>query len=363
MLRNIFLVSLVLLLANVGAQKSNKTNSRNFHAVDSAQLLNPDEQCKILLGKEASFCRSFANVVCESLYCRKSVKEPCIKLSDGVNDGTTCASGKVCLQKSCIKNAKGLVGECLFGDDLVTQESIGMNLPSPQMQCKQVLDHIEKIGQATTAYCKNSNFRTICCETCKKYEMVSCADRYFDCPRYKDACASAKVNGLSVKILCPRTCGKCKAAPIQCPQENICQNGGKCLNIKTSNESVFGFLCDCPRGYHGDLCQLRDSCMPNPCALDEKCISLGNIAYKCVLLNGAAKKPTSYNSSTSKANEIDVSKKLLKKFKIENKLLNLCDNFDDDICNYYAQQGLCGDEYYLNGKPITKKCRKACKEC
>lgn len=165
-----------------------------------------------------------------------------------------------------------------------------------------------------------------------------------------------------MKILCPRTCGKCKAAPIECPQENVCQNGGKCLNIKTSNESVFGFMCDCPLGYHGDLCQLRDSCLPNPCQPDEKCVSLGNIAYKCLPKNGQVQK-TDPISTTKKSNDKNETSKLMRKFKIENKLLSLCDNFDDDICNYYAQQGLCGDEYYLNGKPITKKCRKACKVC
>lgn len=105
--------------------------------------------------------------MCESLYCRDSDSEPCVKASDGIRDGSICASGKICLQKSCIENDQGKVGECLLGDDIVTQESIGMNLPSPKMQCKQVLKHIEKMGQASTAYCTNSNFRSICCDTCK----------------------------------------------------------------------------------------------------------------------------------------------------------------------------------------------------
>lgn len=105
--------------------------------------------------------------MCESLYCRNSDSEPCVKANDGVQDGSTCGSGKICSQKTCTENPKAKVGECLFGDDLVSQEAIGMNLPLPKMQCKQVLQHVEKIGHAPTAYCTNSNFRTICCETCK----------------------------------------------------------------------------------------------------------------------------------------------------------------------------------------------------
>lgn len=151
---------------------------------------------------------------------------------------------------------------------------------------------------------------------------------------------------------------------MQCPQENVCQNGAKCLNIKTSNESLFGFICDCPLGYHGDLCELRDSCLPNPCSVGEKCVSLGNIAYKCLPLDEQAKSTQSTRSTTQASSEKnDSSQNVPKRIKIENNINQMCDNYDDDICNYYAQQGLCGDEYFLNGKPITKKCRKACKKC
>lgn len=57
MFGNILIIGLVFALVDVSVQNSNKTNSRNYHGVDSSQLLNPDEQCKILLGKDASFCR------------------------------------------------------------------------------------------------------------------------------------------------------------------------------------------------------------------------------------------------------------------------------------------------------------------
>ena len=109
--------------------------------------------------------------MCKNLFCRKSLKEPCIQMENGVKEGTTCESGKYCLQRQCIENVQAPVGECLFGDDLVTQEAIGMKLPSSQMECKDVLNHITQNNQAATAYCSNSNFRSICCETCKSKKM------------------------------------------------------------------------------------------------------------------------------------------------------------------------------------------------
>lgn len=203
---------------------------------------------------------------------------------------------------------------------------------------------------------------------------MSCTDRYFDCPKYKTVCDSATVNGLPVTILCPRSCGKCDPVPVTCPEgENLCKNGGKCVNIKVSNNSLFGFKCECATGYVGNLCERRNSCVPNPCNVNDKCISLGNIAYKCVTKNVTETTFSSTSSTTiMPKTEIRTSQTTMQstQTKSRTKLISvtlggkeLCENFNDDVCAYYAQQNLCGDEYYLNGKPITKKCRKACKLC
>lgn len=95
------------------------------------------------------------------------MNEPCVEEPQGAREGTTCDSGKTCFQGECKENKRAPIGDCLFGDDIVKQEAIGMNLPSPQMVCKDVLNHIISISQTPTAYCTNSNFRQICCETCK----------------------------------------------------------------------------------------------------------------------------------------------------------------------------------------------------
>lgn len=58
MVQNILVVSLALAtLAHASVKESNQTKSRSFQAVDSAQILSPDEQCRIKFGREASFCR------------------------------------------------------------------------------------------------------------------------------------------------------------------------------------------------------------------------------------------------------------------------------------------------------------------
>lgn len=147
------------------------------------------------------------------------------------------------------------------------------------------------------------------------------------------------------------------------------------MNVQVSNETLFGFKCECTLGYNGDLCEVHDSCIPNPCNSNEKCVSLGNIAYKCLSNNATQLSSTPKIPSTSQqiiskttSRVIDVTT-TVRLTKAKNKGVSTpfaskdCDNFNDDVCNYYAQQNLCSEEYFLSGKPITKKCRKACRIC
>lgn len=71
------------------------------------------------------------------------------------------------MQGVCTESERAPYGDCLFGDDLVFQEAIGMSLPSAQMTCDAVLKFVDSLNQSPTAYCSNSNFRQICCQTCK----------------------------------------------------------------------------------------------------------------------------------------------------------------------------------------------------
>ncbi len=105
--------------------------------------------------------------MCKSLYCRRNLNSSCESAGVGALEATTCESGKLCTQSSCVENGKAPLGDCLFGDDLINEDSIGMRLPSQQMTCKDVLQYISSINQTVTAYCSNSNFRQLCCQTCK----------------------------------------------------------------------------------------------------------------------------------------------------------------------------------------------------
>lgn len=78
----------------------------------------------------------------------------------------------------CTENERAPYGDCLFGDDLVLQEAIGMSLPSSQMTCDSVLKYVDSLNQSPTAYCSNSNFRQICCQTCKSKSHL--CDIYVD---------------------------------------------------------------------------------------------------------------------------------------------------------------------------------------
>ena len=38
-------------------------------------------------------------------------------------------------------------------------------------------------------------------------------------------------------------------------RSNPCQNGGTCVNLNVTSTDLFGFKCNCPIGYSGDLCE------------------------------------------------------------------------------------------------------------
>ncbi len=39
---------------------------------------------------------------------------------------------------------------------------------------------------------------------------------------------------------------------------NVCQNGGKCRNV----EDTLDYLCDCPHGWTGKHCEMKDVSAP-----------------------------------------------------------------------------------------------------
>lgn len=66
-----------------------------------------------------------------------------------------------------MESAKAPTGDCLFGDEVITQQSISIPLESAQVTCQQAFDIIESRNQSASGYCADSYFRGMCCQSCK----------------------------------------------------------------------------------------------------------------------------------------------------------------------------------------------------
>ena len=85
-------------------------------------------------------------------------------------NGTTCDSGKLCLNGQCVSNPQAPNGTCLFGDDLVSSGTIGnaLTLPSPLMNCSAVIQLMSSNELDPVLFCQSSQvlFGKACCNTC-----------------------------------------------------------------------------------------------------------------------------------------------------------------------------------------------------
>ena len=74
----------------------------------------------------------------------------------------------MCIQGSCVPNQIAPVGNCLFGDDVITQNLVNFPLPSPNMTCQTLLDYIADVRKESPyAYCSLNFFENTCCSTCR----------------------------------------------------------------------------------------------------------------------------------------------------------------------------------------------------
>jgi hypothetical protein len=104
--------------------------------------------------------------------------------------GTTCDSGKVnllaqklnfliklkkaflksCFLGNCINDSSAPIGDCIFGDDVVVNEKVilDLKLPAAQMSCDDVIEFAFQNNKSGLAYCySNSIFNKTCCKTCQ----------------------------------------------------------------------------------------------------------------------------------------------------------------------------------------------------
>ena len=100
----------------------------------------------------------------------------------------------MCIQSACVNSSMAPTGNCLFGDDVVTPGNSGINLPSSYMTCQATLDYLLSINKSPNYFCRSS-LKQICCQTCLKYNAMTCTDEFFDCPKYKSPanCANGQI--------------------------------------------------------------------------------------------------------------------------------------------------------------------------
>lgn len=93
-------------------------------------------------------------------------------IKGGAAEGTSCGSGKMCIQGVCTNSAIAPTGDCLFADDLMRSNVFGnffgFSFPSPVMSCQELIDYsINSLKYPPGFLCQNSFFKTPCCNTCK----------------------------------------------------------------------------------------------------------------------------------------------------------------------------------------------------
>jgi hypothetical protein len=138
-----------------------------------------------------------ASSICTSLFCKISTTNlTCQSYPGGAAEGTVCDSGKVIIQyfiilfwifklyfyeifKICIKgvctiDSRAPVGDCVLGENSISQDVVGIKIPYPQMKCQDVLDYAHQLGQSSNVYCQDVKFSKLCCTTCisKRFKIT-----------------------------------------------------------------------------------------------------------------------------------------------------------------------------------------------
>ena len=57
--------------------------------------------------------------------------------------------------------------QCPFGDDVVTQDLVGLRLDTAQMTCVAFLEKAFAAKQSPSLYCTEEKFNKACCQSCK----------------------------------------------------------------------------------------------------------------------------------------------------------------------------------------------------
>lgn len=73
----------------------------------------------------------------------------------------------MCVKGKCVSHPMAQTGECLYGDDIITQDLVSLQLMRPQMSCKDFLSYALASDQPPNLYCAEAKFGKACCQSCK----------------------------------------------------------------------------------------------------------------------------------------------------------------------------------------------------
>lgn len=203
--------------------------------------------------------------ICQSLSCRLNINETCIEASAGARDGTICAPGKVKKNKDNhtpigILNWIKISFSTRFACKAFAQRAKELHLAIvylatissfrnrlawasqvlrwPAMPCSNtsivstnrrlLIAPIPTLDRFAVRLAKvfhvlfNLIRKILTIQFyLKEYDRLECTDKYFDCPRYRKVCKTSSINGVSLNILCPRTCGRCSGTLFSCANLSI----------------------------------------------------------------------------------------------------------------------------------------------
>ncbi|KAK7112915.1 uncharacterized protein [Littorina saxatilis] len=264
-----------------------KTATNPTPGKELGAMLSADEQCRMIMGPEAFFCRDFYDSpesyskMCASMWCSASQRDSHCQ-NHIASDGFVCGNNKVCKRGACIPAPKQfpapVADTCPQGDQ--------PGIVFQNMTCAEV-------GSKQPWLCYGGFFQRKCCLTCPRIKENVPGCEYGDKEGW---CSEAEMKYpydcyLNEKICC-KSCKRYKR-----PNQPGCDYGDQNIECKTKlsvpigcyeNEALCCETCaeakslnniKCPYGDRSTWCKEKLE-VPNGCYLNEElcCGTCGHLA-------------------------------------------------------------------------------------
>lgn len=110
--------------------------------------------------------------------------------------------------------------------------------------------------------------------------------------------------------------------------------------------------------------QIEQPCLPNPCLNGGTCNQVGSLGYLCQCTstcfgNNCSTCINTPSNSTSSSSMMTIATSR----PMTTSNFSVCEDFNTNICNYYASNGYCRQNAYTNNASITTSCAVSCKTC